>query len=125
MSKFFTPFKVGLLALIGGATLYYSFSEVRKDRTGGYMVYAYINDAAELAVNSAVKVAGINVGEIKDISLATESELKKAGVTPNAASKDKMKKGVAKVAIRIDEDVDLFHDCSIDNLELKGAVASK
>jgi phospholipid/cholesterol/gamma-HCH transport system substrate-binding protein len=125
MSKFFTPFKVGLLAMVGGTALYYSFAEVSKDRTGGYMVYAYVSDAAELATNSAVKVAGINIGEIKRISLATESELQKAGMMSSPDAKDKFKKGAAKLAIRINEDVHLYNNCTLDNLELKGAVAAK
>lgn len=106
MEKFFTPFKVGLLVLAGAGFFYFSFSEVRKDRGGGYIVSAVIEDAAELEKNSAVKIAGINVGEIKDITVDEET-------------------GKARLEIRIDDRYRLFDNCEKDGEKLRGAVAAK
>src|SRR5262245_1578667 len=106
MEKFFTPFKVGLLVLTGAAALYFSFSEVRKDHDGGYTVYAILEDAADLEPNSAVKIAGISVGEIQKIGLTDD--------------------GKAKVAIRMREEYVLNFPCVLeDGKEHHGAVAAK
>jgi phospholipid/cholesterol/gamma-HCH transport system substrate-binding protein len=105
MEKFFTPFKVGLLVLAGASILYFSFSEVRKDRSGGYTVNAVLSDAAELEPNSAVKIAGITVGEIKKIGLTDD--------------------GRAKVAIRMNDEYRLHFPCDTEGKKRQGAVASK
>jgi phospholipid/cholesterol/gamma-HCH transport system substrate-binding protein len=117
MSKIVTPFKVGLLALVGTSALYFSYSEVRRDNTGGYNVYAVVDDAADLEVNSAVKIAGITVGEIKEVSVLSPEKMAQLNITPEQRQRfkidEKLSAGVAVVNLRIDEQYKLFKDCEL------------
>jgi len=72
MSNLFSPFKVGLLLIISLVSFMFFSMNVRsklKKEDGNYFVYFYLNDATGLTSKSRVTIAGINVGEINDISL--------------------------------------------------------
>ena len=73
MKDFFTPFKVGLLVIVGVAATLFMLTRLTSDGAsdgGGYMrVYAMFNDVTGLAERSRIRMAGIPVGEIADISL--------------------------------------------------------
>ncbi len=72
MKKLVTPFRVGLLVLASAAFLFIFLTFVRK---GGMSedesvdVYAYFNDASGLGTKSRVQIAGIAVGEVRQIEL--------------------------------------------------------
>lgn len=72
MKSFVTPFKVGLLIL--GALVAFVFMLGQMSQSAfkdgkSYMVYAIVDDATGLKVQSRVMMAGIPVGEVSDISL--------------------------------------------------------
>lgn len=72
MKKLVTPFRVGLLVLSAAAFLFIFLSFVRKggmDADESVDVYAYFNDASGLGKRSRVQIAGIGVGEIRQIVL--------------------------------------------------------
>lgn len=67
-----TPFRVGLLVLSAAAFLFILLTFVRKggmDEDESVDVYAYFNDASGLGRRSRVQIAGIGVGEIREIVL--------------------------------------------------------
>jgi phospholipid/cholesterol/gamma-HCH transport system substrate-binding protein len=72
MRKLITPFSVGLLVLVVGASFVVIYTFVNKgglnDRNS-IPVVAIFKDATGLEKKSAVQIAGIPVGEITDISL--------------------------------------------------------
>lgn len=135
MANFFTPFKVGLLALTGASLTYFSYSQVKRDNSEGYNVYAIVEDAADLEQSSAVKIAGITVGEIQEIGILTQDQVEELGLTPEQRKRfevdQKLSGGIALVNIRLDTKYKLFHDCEgIDpkanaKVTLQGATASK
>ncbi len=72
MKAFFTPFKVGIVVLIGIAAFVYMFGAVREGidaGAAGYRVYADFRDVTGLVKKSRVSIAGISVGEIHKIEL--------------------------------------------------------
>ncbi len=71
MTKLVTPFRVGLLVLASVAFLLTFLVFVRRGTLGAdtITVYAFFHDASGLGKRSRVQVAGIPVGEIRDISL--------------------------------------------------------
>ena len=72
MTKFITPFRVGLLVLASGAFLFAFLTFVRKGGMSddeSLKAYAYFSDASGLGKRSRVQVAGIPVGEIDRIEL--------------------------------------------------------
>lgn len=72
MKKLVTPFRVGLLVLSALAFLFIFLTFVRKggmDEDDSVDVYAYFADASGLGRRSRVQIAGIGVGEIKEIAL--------------------------------------------------------
>lgn len=72
MQKFSTPFKVGLVILIGlvvSIVMVARFSANWGQENGLIELNAYFDDVTGLAVHSKVMVAGIQVGEITHIAL--------------------------------------------------------
>ncbi len=72
MNKLASPFRVGLLVLTGAAILFILLTFVRKggmDPDESVDVYAYFNDASGLGRRSRVQIAGIGVGEVREIVL--------------------------------------------------------
>lgn len=72
MKKFVTPFRVGLLVLTSVACLFIFLTFVKKggmDADESVDVYAYFTDASGLGRRSRVQIAGIGVGEIREIVL--------------------------------------------------------
>ena len=95
MKKFLTPFRVGLLVLTAGAFLIAAVLLVRKgglDEDEAIPVYAYFKDASGLGTKSRVQIAGIPVGEVKDVVLEGTR---------------------AKVLLLIRRDVDLREDAAL------------
>lgn len=73
MQSFFTPFKVGLLILVGiGAIIFMlgKMSSSAMSSNKGYEVWAILDDATGLKVQSRVMMAGIPVGEVTQITLS-------------------------------------------------------
>ncbi|MBX5482078.1 MAG: MCE family protein [Myxococcaceae bacterium] len=72
MKTLLTPFRVGLLVLTAVAFLFVFLTFVKKggmDEDESVDVYAYFNDASGLGRRSRVQIAGIGVGEIREIIL--------------------------------------------------------
>jgi phospholipid/cholesterol/gamma-HCH transport system substrate-binding protein len=95
LKKLVTPFRVGLLVLAGAAFLFILLTFVRKggmDADTSVDVYAYFNDASGLGRRSRVQIAGIAVGEVKEIVLEGNR---------------------AKVWLRIREDVGVREDAAV------------
>ena len=72
MQKLSTPFKVGLVIIIGivvAIVMIIRFSANWGQDEGTIQLYAYFDDATGLAKKSLVKVAGIQVGEVDSITL--------------------------------------------------------
>ena len=71
MKTFVTPFRVGLLVLAAVGFLLAFLLFVRRGTMGAdtITVYAMFRDASGLGTRSRVQVAGIAVGEIREISL--------------------------------------------------------
>ncbi|MBN2694586.1 MCE family protein [bacterium] len=72
MEQFFTPFKVGLLVIISVFSFFFFFNSVKKgigENESSYQMYALFSDATGLTEKSRIQIAGINVGEIKKITL--------------------------------------------------------
>jgi len=72
MGNFFSPFKVGLLLIIVMGSFVFFSGNVRnklQKKDGNYFVHFYLKDATGLTSKSRVTIAGINVGEIENISL--------------------------------------------------------
>ena len=72
MQKTTTNFKVGIFVVLGIVVLSYMTIRVEKIPVGekaGYQLYSYLSSAAGLVKNSAVEIAGVGVGHIKNISL--------------------------------------------------------
>ncbi len=71
-AKFSTPFKVGLVIIIGivvSIVMIIRFSAKWGQDNGLIVLYADFDDATGLAIRSQVKVAGIQIGEVTAISL--------------------------------------------------------
>ena len=95
MSKFFTPVKVGLLTIIvvaGILALIFMVKKGLKGASGSYRVYALFKDVTGLKWKSRVMLAGIDVGEIEQVSLTGT---------------------MARVVIRLRKDVVLRPDASV------------
>ena len=95
MRKFVTPFRVGLLVLAAAAFAAIFFTFAKKgglSQRDSIDVYAYFRDASGLSKKSRVQIAGISVGEIRDIALEA---------------------GRAKVSLRVRRDVNLREDASL------------
>jgi phospholipid/cholesterol/gamma-HCH transport system substrate-binding protein len=72
VKEFFTPFKVGVVVLVGLAAFIFMLGKVREGidaGAAGYHVYADFRDATGLVKKSRVVIAGISVGEIDRIEL--------------------------------------------------------
>lgn len=72
MLKFSTEVKVGIFVIVSAVVLIYMTFKVGDftfGREKGYMVYAYFNSVAGLDTKAAVKIAGVEVGSVEDISL--------------------------------------------------------
>ncbi|MEO8874061.1 MAG: MlaD family protein [Polyangiaceae bacterium] len=94
MAKVFTQAtKVGVFVLVAGAAGFVIYRAVSKDigSGGGYIVHAYIDDAAGLASHSRVTESGIAVGSIDKIYLEG---------------------GRARVDIKVNKDVVLFKNAT-------------
>lgn len=69
---FVTPFKVGLLVLVGMGAFVWMVGQVKggiDDDEAGYRVYALFDDVSGMAEKSRVVIAGITVGQIDSIEL--------------------------------------------------------
>ena len=82
MKDIITPFKVGLLVIVGLGAFVWMVGRVEEgigDDAAGYQVYAMFDDASGLTEKSRVTIAGIDVGELSKIELegvrAKEAEL--------------------------------------------------
>jgi len=92
VKKLVTPFRVGLLVIVAGASFFAFFMFARKgglNEKESTRVWAYFRDASGLSAKSRVQIAGIPVGEINQITLEGTR---------------------AKVWLRIRKDVDLRED---------------
>ncbi|MGI5830215.1 MAG: MlaD family protein [Bradymonadia bacterium] len=72
MQKVLTPFKVGLVVLLGivfSIVMIVKFTSNWGQSDGSYMLHAYFDDVTGLAVRSQVRIAGIQIGEVKSIQL--------------------------------------------------------
>ena len=72
MREVVTPFKVGVVVIVGVAAFLYMFGQVREgieDDAAGYRVYAIFRDVSGLVEKSRVVIAGIAVGQIDRIEL--------------------------------------------------------
>ncbi len=71
MRKFGTETKVGIFVLLGILVL--ALFTIRVGRIAvrevGYRVYAYVDSAAGLDKNSAVRIAGVEIGKVEEITL--------------------------------------------------------
>ncbi len=75
MKEFLTPFKVGVVVLVGLAIFIYMVGQVREgigEDPSGYRVYCTFDDVSGLVEKSRVVIAGINVGQIDKIELVGE-----------------------------------------------------
>lgn len=96
MSRFLTPFRVGLVGMAAIAALAVLMSFVGKQKFGdanSYPVKATFKDASGLGPKSRVQIAGIEVGEVERVEL-----------TPGAE---------AEVQLRIDRKVVLHADARV------------
>jgi phospholipid/cholesterol/gamma-HCH transport system substrate-binding protein len=96
MSSFLTPFRVGLVVLGGIAAFIVLLSFVGRSKYSErdtYRVFANFKDATGLGPKSRVQIAGIEVGEVEEITL-----------TPDAR---------ANVKLRIAKNVPLHRDARI------------
>lgn len=77
MSQKTTEITVGLFILAGAAALLFLALQVSglSFKPGGqtYTVYAYFNDAGGLAARSRVSMAGVSVGQIREVGLDQET----------------------------------------------------
>src|SRR5690606_24062524 len=89
-----TTVKVGLFTIVAiiGAVIIHRFVDKTTSGSGGYLVFAMLDDASGLVERSQVRVAGIPVGHIEDIRLED---------------------GRARVDIRINPGIDLYQDASV------------
>lgn len=72
MKDIITPFKVGLLVIVGLGAFVWMVGRVEEgigDDAAGYQVYAMFDDASGLTEKSRVTIAGIDVGELSKIEL--------------------------------------------------------
>lgn len=100
MKKLVTPFRVGLLVLAVAAFLFILLTFVKKggmDEDESIDTYAYFNDARGLGRRSRIQIAGIPVGEIREIVLEPH---------PTRGL-------VAKVWLRIRSDINVREDASL------------
>src|SRR5688572_21724289 len=99
-SKFFTPFKVGLLVVISAAA-FVAFLQIVSTRqlssSDSYEVWALFDDVLGLEKQSPVQIAGIDIGRIRTVELH---------------------QGKAKLILEIDGDVDLYEDASIEKVSI-------
>lgn len=75
MKEILTPFKVGVVVLIGLVAFIYMFGQVREgigDDPSGYRVSCVFDDVSGLVEKSRVVIAGINIGQIDKIELDGE-----------------------------------------------------
>ncbi len=94
MKRLYAPLTVGIMVALGIAGFLYALSEIQGatyDDTNSYTVWARFKDASGLAVDSAVTMAGIQVGVIEEIALEQDA----AGQV------------TAKVTLRVKNDVSL------------------
>ncbi len=77
MAQRTTEIIVGLFILAGGAALLFLALQVSgltfKPAGDTYKVYAYFNDAGGLAPRGRVAMAGVKVGQIREVSLEQET----------------------------------------------------
>lgn len=72
MKRLYAPVTVGIVVALGVAGFIYALGEIQGatyDTTNSYTVWARFSDASGLAVDSAVTMAGIQVGVIEGIEL--------------------------------------------------------
>ena len=94
MSNVVTPFKVGILTLVGiaaGIFMLATFTSDGLNAAENKQVYAMFDDVTGLAVKSRVRLAGIAVGEIESIRL----EGRRARVTLLVRKDIELKEGIA------------------------------
>ena len=91
MAKLTQAAKIGLFVVVTAGAGYLVYRTIEKDGSGsnGYLVHAYIKDAAGIAKHSRVTIAGIPVGQVDDIRLEG---------------------GRARVDVRVSKDVVLYED---------------
>lgn len=102
-----TPFKVGSVVLLGllmAILMIVKFSANWGQSDGSYELHAYFDDVTGLAKRSRVLVAGIQIGEVQDITLENNK---------------------AKVTINIRESVEIFEGIRDEQHFKNGAVISK
>jgi phospholipid/cholesterol/gamma-HCH transport system substrate-binding protein len=107
--------KVGALviAAIVGALVVWRLVDERAGAQEGYQVYAYLNNAHGLITKSRVTVAGLPVGYLDSIELATITrEELRCGRGPEREDDDEMVT-VARVNVTMDDDVQLYEDATI------------
>lgn len=72
MKDIITPFKVGLVVVVGVIAFIWMFGRIEEgigDDAAGYRVYAIFDDAGGLTEKSRITIAGISVGELDRIEL--------------------------------------------------------
>ena len=86
--------KVGLFVVLSGAAAYgiYRFISPELGVGGGYVVHAFIHDATGLATRSRATIAGIPVGTLDTI---------------------KLEKGLARLNVRVRDDVSLYDNATL------------
>ncbi|MBR4984252.1 MAG: MCE family protein [Proteobacteria bacterium] len=107
MQKFSTPFKVGIVILIGlivSTVMVVRFSVNWGQDNGVIELNAYFDDVTGLAVHSKVMVAGIQIGEVSDITLEGKQ---------------------AHVKFKVRTDVPLYSGIRQDSFMKNGATVSK
>lgn len=94
MAKVSQAAKIGLFVVISAGAGYAVVRTIGGEIGGGkgYVVHAYIGSAAGIAKHSRVTIAGIPVGSVEDIRLEG---------------------GRARVDVRVNNDVKLFHDARL------------
>lgn len=107
--------KVGALviAAIVGAFVVWRLVDERSQTSQGYRVYAYLENAHGLITKSRVTVAGLPVGYLDSIELATieRGDMRCPGGEEREGDDEQIT--VARVNVVVENDVELYEDASI------------
>lgn len=101
-----------VIAAIVGAFVVWRLVDESAGSGDGYHVYAYLNNAHGLITKSRITVAGLPVGSIENIRLETV-RVRDLPCEPNPDIDEDMMTTVARVDIRVNQDVTLNEDATI------------
>lgn len=107
--------RVGALVLVAiiGAFVVWRLVDEGAGGEGGYRVYAYLENAHGLITKSRVTVAGLPVGSLDSIELATVTRRElRCGRGPEREDDDEQLT-VAQVNVFVEDDVTLYEDATI------------